>query len=245
MVIAISTGSCYDLGLNPLESIHFLEKYKHLIQGIEVALATPQEFKEFKPDNKALEFLKSLDFVSIHLPFQEVRYANNKETQELLTKAEALAKQINAQHLIIHPNTVDDFNSLKTSIPICIENLNKKPENKGYFTVEEMSQVLKQQPNLYLALDIAHALGNNINPTEFLTLKNKIREIHVNGQWIKKGNLKEHGFLTEGTPEQLEKVKETLKLNVPKVIEADIYPEKLPLLEKEIQLIKQLETSQK
>lgn len=242
MVIAISTGSCYDLDLGPLESIHFLEKYKHLIQGIEVALATPQGFNDFEPDDKALTFLKSLDFVSIHMPFQEIRYSNNKETRELLAKAETLAKRINAQHLIFHPSTIDDFNALKTNIPICIENLNKKPENKGYLTVNEISQILKKHPHLYFTLDIAHALGNNINPTEFLTLKDKIREIHVNGQWIKKGNLKEHGFLNEGTPEQLEKVKEVLKLNVPKVIEADIYPHKLPLLEKEIQLLKQLET---
>ena len=104
-----------------------------------------------------------------------------------------------------------------------------------------MKSLFEKHNFLGFVLDIAHALGNGINPADFLALKSKLKAIHVSGQWIKKGNLKEHGFLTEGTPEQLGKVKEVLKFDVPKIIEADFYPEKVPLIEKELILLKQFE----
>ncbi len=65
--------------------------------------------------------------------------------------------------------------------------------------------MFNRYPNFGFVLDTAHALGNKINPSDFLILKNKLKGIHSSGQWIKKGNLKEHGFLVEGEKEQLEK----------------------------------------
>jgi len=239
MVVAISTGCCYDLKLNELESVHFLEKYP--VDGVELLFATPEELICFELDEKALSFLKRLEFVSIHMPFENINYAENQETRQLLAKAIALAKQVNAQYLVFHPTVIKDFNPIKnTSIQICIENMNKKKE--GYKGIKEIKAILKKYPFLGFVLDIAHALGNNLEPDEFLILKDKIKGIHISGQWIKKGNLKEHGFLTEGTNEQLEKIKPILELKKPKIIEADFYPNKMALIEKEIKLLNSLET---
>ena len=238
MVITISTGCCCDLKFNTLESIHFLEKYP--IDGVELLFATPEQLSSFELDEKALSFLKRLEFVSIHMPFESIIYAENQETRQVLTKAVILAKQVNAQYLVFHPNTVKEFNSIKsTSVQSCIENVNKK--EAGYKTVEEIKTILEKHSFLGFVLDIAHALGNNINPADFLEFKPKLKAIHASGQWIKKGNLKEHGFLIEGTSEQLDKVKEVLKMKLPKIIEADFYPAKVPLIEKEINLLKQME----
>ena len=235
MVVAISTGCCYDLKLNELESVHFLEKYP--IDGLELLFASPEELIHFELDDKALSFLKKLKFVSIHMPFENINYAENQETQQLLAKAIGLAKQVNAQYLVFHPNTIKDFNSIKnTSIQVCIENTNKKEES--YRHVEKIKMILEKHSFLGFVLDIAHVLGNSLDPKDFLVLKDKLKAIHVSGQWIKKGNLKEHGFLTEGTKEQLERIKPILNLKKPKIIEADFYPNKVPLIEKEIQLIK-------
>ncbi len=238
MVVAISTGCCFDLGLGRLESIHFLEKYP--IDGVELMIAFPNELLNFELDKQALSFLKRLKFVSIHMPIKNIIYDNNKGTQELLQKAITLAKQVNAQYLVFHPNVIKDFDLIKNiPIQVCIENMNKKEDN--YKTVKEIKSVLDKYPFLGFVLDISHVLGNNLEPSEFLVLKDKIKGIHSSGQWIKKGNLKEHGFLTEGTKEQLEKAKPILKLNKPKIIETDFYPDKVPMIEKEIQLIKTIE----
>ncbi|MFA5358076.1 MAG: TIM barrel protein [archaeon] len=238
MVVAISTGCCYDLKLSKLESVHFLEKYP--IDGVELLFATPEQLTGFELDEKALSFLKRLEFVSIHMPFENINYNKNQETQQLISKANSIAKQVNAQYLVFHPNTVKDFDSIKNnSLKVCIENLNKK--ESGYQTVEEIQTILKEHAFLEFVLDIAHVFGNNLNLNDFLKLNSKLNAIHVSGQWIKKGNLKEHGFLTEGTNEQLEKIKPILRLKKPKVIESDFYPYKIPLIEKEIQLLREFD----
>jgi endonuclease IV len=235
MVVAISTGCCFDLKLKELECIHFLENYQ--LDGVELMFALQNELLDFVLDRKALSFLSKLEFVSIHMPFKNIIYDNNKETHDVLQKAINLAKQVNAQYLVFHPNTIKDFDLIKNiSIHVCIENMNKKEDN--YKTVEEIKSVLDKCPFLGFVLDLSHVLGNNLEPSEFLVLKDKIKGIHSSGQWIKKGILKEHGFLIEGTKEQLEKVKPILALNKPKIIETDFYLDKVSMIEKEIQLIK-------
>ena len=238
MVVAISIGCCFDLGLSRLESIHFLEKYP--IDGIELMFAFPEELMTFELDEKILASLKKLDFVSIHMPFKNISYDSDQETKQLLKKTVTLAKKINAQYLVFHPQTIKDFNLLKNiPIQVCIENMNKKEDN--YKTVKEIKLILDKYTFLGFVLDISHVLGNNLEPSEFLVLKDKIKGIHSSGQWIKKGNLKEHGFLTEGTKEQLEKVKPILQLNKPKIIETDFYPNKVQLIEQEILLVRKTE----
>lgn len=235
MSVTISTGCCYDLKLNKPESIHFLEKYS--IDGVELLFATPEQLHNFILDEQSLNFLKSLEFVSIHLPFENITYSDNQETKLLIEKANQLAKEVNAKYLLFHPQTIQDFTSIQAKVPVCIENMNKKIS--GYNTVQQIQEALIMH-KVGFVLDISHALGNQLNPNDFLKLKPIA--IHVSGQWIKKGILKEHGFITEGTKEQLELIKPILQLKMPKIIESDFYPNKVQLIEKEIQLIKELET---
>ncbi|MFA6064937.1 MAG: hypothetical protein WCW44_00075 [archaeon] len=236
MVVAVSTGCCYDLKLGKLESIHFLEKYP--IDGVELLFADPEQLHNFSLDDQARKFLKGLKFVSIHMPFENITYSDNQDTKALIKIANQLAKQVNAKYLLFHPQTIQDFNSIKNQTQVCIENMNKKIV--GYNTPQQIEETLTIYPFVGFVLDIAHALGNQLNPNDFLKLKPKA--IHVSGQWNKKGILKEHGFITQGTKEQLELIKPILQLKIPKIIESDFYPNKIPLIEKEIQLLKELET---
>lgn len=240
MVVAISTGCCFDLDLNQLESIHWLERFKGLIDGVELLFAFPNELLEFNFDERALSFLKELDFVSIHMPFKEIEYGKSAETRRLLSKAGAVAKKAGVQYIVFHPNNVKEFTALKASVPVCIENMNPKPENSGFRTVEEISKILSKNSFLNLVLDVEHAIGSGIRPKDFLILSNKLKAIHVSVPWQRNGKPKGHGFVSEFGQKFLPQLKEVLPFSVPKVLETDFYPEKVPLIEKEIKLLKQL-----
>lgn len=240
MVIAVSTGCCHDLGLGRLESIHYLERFRGLIDGVEVLVAYPDELLKFEFDEQARSFLKSLEFTSVHMPFKDVEYTDKKETAMLVEKGIGLAEEIGARYLLFHPQTVKDFDVIKAEIPACIENMARRPKNKGYQTVEEITKLLDKHKFLGFVLDTGHAIGNSIKLEDFLALEGRLKAVHVNVQWKKGGELREHGFLAEGDAEQLNEIKKLSAINAPKILEVDFYPEKVQLIEKEISLLKAL-----
>lgn len=240
MAIAVSTGCCYDLGLGRLESIHYLERFGELIDGVEVLVAYPDELLKFEFDEKALSFLKSLEFTSFHMPFKDVEYADNRESAVLVEKGAKLAEEIGASYLLFHPPTLKDYDVIKAGIPACIENMDRRPKNKGYQTVEEIAGLLGKYQFLGFVLDTGHAIGNIIRLEDFFVLKGRLKAIHVNVQWRKKGELKEHGFLAEGDAGQVNEIKKLSAIDAPKILEADFYPEKVQMIEKELSLLKTL-----
>ncbi|MBI2529549.1 MAG: hypothetical protein HYW05_00205 [Candidatus Diapherotrites archaeon] len=240
MCVGISTGCCHDLGLDRLEGIHYLEKFRGMIDAVEVVLAYPEEVQDFEFDERAVAFLKGLSSTSIHMPFKNAEYTGNKETADIMAKAVKLAGQINAKYLLFHPTNVKDFNAIRAEMPICIENMNEKPESEGFQTAEEMNNLLRKYGFLNLVLDAGHVIGNKLKPSDFLIMKNKLKAMHVSARWIKDGKLKEHGFLCEADPAQIEEIREVSAAGVPMIIETDFYPEKAHLIEKEINLIKGL-----
>lgn len=235
MVIVISTGSCYDLKLSYPKAIKFISSYG--VDGIELVFATPKDLLDFEFDKTSLEIINSMKFKSIHMPFYEVEYANNLGTTKLIKKASKLATQTNASYLVFHPNTIKDYSVLDWQQQNCVENLNAKEYNKGFQTVVDMKKLLNKHPKLGLILDTCHMFEAGINPVDFLELKEKVKGLHLAAQWKQGERIRTHGFLQEN-PEQLEQIKPLLKLDVPKVIESDFYPEKVSLIEKEIDLIK-------
>jgi endonuclease IV len=239
MVIAISVGSCYDLKLERNDTIRFIQKYSDKINGIELLFATPKELLAFEFDKDTLNFVRSLDFVSIHMPVIDAEYKNDSETKKVIAKATAIYKSVKAEYLVFHPNTIKDYSILNWNLTNCVENLNSKEYNQGFQTVTEMRTLLEQNTGLKLVLDTCHMLEAKINPAEFLELKDYVKGIHLAVQWKQGERIRTHGFLQEN-PEQLEQIKPLLKLDVPKIIESDFYPEKVSLIEKELDLIKKL-----
>jgi Leucine-rich repeat (LRR) protein len=120
MVVAISTGCCFDLGLGRLESIHFLEKYP--IDGVELMIAFPNELLNFELDKQALSFLKKLEFVSIHMPFKDIIYDNNKETQELMNTS---GFELDNNGLYIG----DIYDTIHNNLYLAINNINCMSQN--------------------------------------------------------------------------------------------------------------------
>ncbi|MFA5763991.1 MAG: hypothetical protein WC915_04215 [archaeon] len=240
MVVAISAGACRDLKLNRADSIRFIQKYSNLIDGIEIGFGSWEEALNYTFEEDTLKFVKSLKFKSIHMPVSNDKYDNNIATKKVLSKVSEIAKEINANHLVFHPNTIKDYSILDYSLNNCIENLNSKECNKGFQTVQEIRKVLEENEELGLVLDTCHMLEVGIDLKDFLELKDKVCGIHLAVQWIQGERLRTHGFLQENK-EQLEQIKPLLKLNVPKIIESDFYPTKVTMIEKEIELIRHFE----
>ena len=239
MVIAISAGACYDLKLGRNDAIRFIQKYSDKINGIELLFATPKELLKFEFEKDTLEFVQSLDFVSIHMPVIDAIYQNDLETKKVIDKATKIYDLVKASYLVFHPNTIKDYSILDYNLNNCIENLNSKEQNKGFQTVQEITKVLEENEGLGLVLDTCHMLEVGIDPKDFLELREYVKGIHLALQWKQGERIRTHGFLQEN-PKQLEQIKPLLKLNVLKIIESDFYPNKVPMIEKEIELIKSL-----
>ena len=107
-------------------------------------------------------------------------------------------------------------------------------------TQKPQSEVLEENKGLGLILDTCHMLEAGVEPKDFLELKEYVKGIHLAVQWKQEDRIRTHGFLQEN-PKQLEQIKPLLKLDVPKIIESDFYPEKVPMIEKEIELIRSFE----
>ena len=239
MVVAISIGSCYDLRLNYSEAIKFIQKYA--VDGIELVFATPKDLLDFEFVKEDLDYINSLKFKSIHMPFHEVEYVNDLGTTKLIKKGSEIAEQINADYLVFHPSKIKDYSVLDSSKKNCVENLNSKEHNKGFQNVGDMKILLNKYPKLGLVIDTCHMLETGLNSIDFLELKDRVAGIHLAVQWKQGERIRTHGFLQEN-PEQLEQIKPLLKLDVPQIIESDFYTEKVPLIEKEIELIRSFES---
>ena len=239
MVVAISVGACYDLRLSYPEAIKFIQKYP--VNGIELLFAAPKDLMDFKFEKENLDYIKSLKFKSIHMPVRGATYDDSLVTKEVIDKASFIANQINADYLVFHPNTIKDYSVLNWNLKNCIENLNSNEYNKGFQTAKEIKKILKEHPKLGFVLDTCHMFESKVNPQEFLDLKEKINGIHLAVQWKQGERIRTHGFLQENL-EQLDQIKPLLKINVPKVIESDFYPEKVSMIKKEIELIRFFES---
>jgi sugar phosphate isomerase/epimerase len=238
MVIAISVGSCYDLRLSYSEAIKFIQRQG--VDGIELVFATPKDLLNFELEKEDLEYINSLKFKSIHMPFHEVEYVNDLGTTKLIKKGSKIAEQINADYLVFHPSKITDYSVLDWNLKNCVENLNSKEHNKGFQNVEDMVKLIGKYPKLGLVLDTCHMLETGLNPVDFLELKEYVKGIHLAVQWKQGERIRTHGFLQENK-KQLEQIKPLLKLDVPKIIESDFYPDKVSMIKKEIELIRSFE----
>ena len=239
MVVAISIGSCYDLKMNYSEAINFIKKLD--VKGIELTFATPKELFGFNFNEEQIEYINSLDFKSIHMPFHEIEYSNNKEAKMVIEKGSELAEKIQVDYLLYHPNTIEDYSIFDYGFLNCIENLHPSQRYSGFKEVKEIKTLLDNYPSLGFVFDTCHAFQSGINPKDFLVLKDKIKGLHLSVQWRDGERLRTHGFLQENL-EQFESIKPFLGLDVAKVIESDFYPRKVEMIEKEIELISNYST---
>jgi endonuclease IV len=206
------------------------------ISGVEVTFASKEElyFFELSEDNEL--WLKNLDYVSIHAPFNLVRGSKNeKEVIRQLDIISKLYADINAENLIIHPNELPSPEMLKKyDLDVSTENL----PLESYTSVSNLRSTFKEYPDMGLCLDVSHAYLRAQNETSILinAFEDRISQIHLSGTHKNK----DHQSLRNVTEEFLSSIQSIKELNVPVVIEEDIEIKDLEYVKKEIEYIKNI-----
>ena len=98
--ICISTGFLYRLTNDRNEMIKRIREFSPY--GIELSFAYPQYLFDFVINKDNLDYLQSLKFNSIHVPWKEITYGSNQKTKNVLEAIEKLYKQINAKNVVFH-----------------------------------------------------------------------------------------------------------------------------------------------
>jgi len=238
MIVCLSYGSVR-FGCDKNKVIEFIkERFAGLVDGIELCFILKEELDSFKLSKNDLDFVNSLKFNTLHAPVIGLDYGKNKETKTVLEKIQAINKKIKLKQVVFHPDHVSDFHTLAESgLNVCIENLPDGEKRKGWQFPKEFQKFFNKWPQFGFCFDVNHAMANNINPSEFISvLGEKMKYIHLNAT-AKPGNA-DHDLLVEASEETLEKIKPVFKLQKPLVIEVDIEKEKIPLIKKEINLVR-------
>ena len=152
-IIGISTGSIFRFAQDNDNAIDMLHETG--TKAIELLTASIDEL-DHGISEKNGAYLRSLDYVSIHAPFnrkgkEPLIYDDDDTTRDVLRKIKALAGMINARHVVIHPNLVRSWRPIQESgLSICVENMPKKREIPLPF----FRELLREHPDLSLVLNL-------------------------------------------------------------------------------------------
>ncbi len=235
--ICISTGCVYKLSDDRNDLIEKLRKFSPM--GIELSFAYPKYLLNFDINKNNLEYLQSLGFNSIHAPWEDITYGENKISKEVLQKISELYKQINARNVVFHKEQIEDYNSIISNNFISsIENDDwKKPRHN----VEDIKSILDKNKKLKFTLDFAHALSvSSSDIAEYINyFKDKLIEIHLS---IVNKDSEEHDFLHKYDSAEIRNLLQPLKtVFVPVILEAAVSNlEEMKFIKKEIEYIKNL-----
>jgi len=140
------------------------------------------------PIGEENKFFLNKKKVTIHAPFYQ---NSNREkcilSENELSKLVRVAKKINALHIVLHPDTINNFKILdKFDVKFIFENLDEQVSN---FTLESMENIIKKHG---LCFDRIHA--RNLSHDKIKKLLINLCEIHFNFDELT-------SFLINGTKE--------------------------------------------
>ena len=144
-------------------------------------------------------------------------------------------QQVNAKDVIIHPLDLPSPEILaKYPFKVSTENLVKKRN----VTITKLEKIFQEYPNIGLCLDVAHAYLWSKDETQKLidAFSERITQFHLSGTYRKK----DHQSLRIVTKKFLSSIEPIKKLNVPIVIEEEIFAKDLNYLKEEVEYIKQM-----
>lgn len=210
------------------------------IDGVEITFSSKDQLYSFKLNPSQIMWLRKLQYVSIHSPFNLVEdvAGDKQEILDQMVCLHDLAQKVKAKNVIIHPHSLPSIQILKKSqinkIKISIENLVKKRK----FTITRLEQVISKYKNIGLCLDVSHAYLWSHRETEELVKKfhKIITQIHFSGTYKKK----DHQSLRKVSPLFIKSIQPIKKLNVPIIIEEDMKTKDIKWIKSEIDYIKSL-----
>lgn len=205
------------------------------ISGVELLFNTKETLYSFVLSETNKQWLRNLDYVSIHAPFDFFEETEN----EVLNQIRIISKlydDIYAKNVIVHPNDYflrsDPLKGLEVNLSV--ENL---PRKSGV-PISDLRKILNKCPQMKFCLDVSHAYTWSKNETDELVkaFKDRISQIHFSGTYRKK----DHQSLKNVSKDFLRSIQPIKKLEVPIVIEEDIEVKSLKYVKEEIEYIRNL-----
>ena len=241
-IICFALGNIYRwmAGKNRAELIKYVKQLD--VRGVELTLGRKEELYAFKLKTSQAEWLRSLDYVSIHAPFRLVRNSDSlDETLKQLDIIQGIYQQVKAQTVIVHPNDLPPKHILDSySMNFSTENL----PPKRHITIPKLRKILKAYPEMGLCLDVAHAYLWSKHETQKLVnaFRNRITQVHFSGTYKRH----DHLSLTKVSRDFIKSIEPVKSLDVPIVIEESfvfehgIRKKSIGTLRKEVGYIKSL-----
>jgi len=175
MILGFSTGCFYKWSDKLSDQIRIIEKYTDA-NAIEICLFTDFDKKEFS--DKLISSLKKFEYISIHSP--NLKGLNQDKIEKILEKISWLKNKTHAQHIVVHPNEVNDFEIFeKYKLDPLYENMDLAKDS--FRTAKDFEKINDKN----FIFDVCHAYEND---KSFELAKNlldffgqKIKEIHLSG----------------------------------------------------------------
>ncbi len=236
MNVGFSTGCLYrsDIGFDEV-----IKLYSSLCDTIELSFATPSELFGYVLSEQAIEHLKGFEFISIHAPWKEIRYADDFKTESVIDRIKSLCEVLTIRGIVMHPDTIDDPKLLYSSgLPILLENMDSR---KKYGTHPDHIKELKDKYDFGFVFDVQHAYEHD--PTMEMAkemidvMGNRLKHMHVSG-W-NESEIHVPTYCADNK-EKITKVLE-LGLDVPKILEGRIFEDIDSMLRKELEYVKNYE----
>jgi sugar phosphate isomerase/epimerase len=207
------------------------------VTGIELTLATKKDLYSFKLSNENTLWLKKLDYVTIHAPFNLFKESENeKDVYDQLDTMVTIYHQVDAKRIIIHPEPKLIQSDILKGYPVqfSIENLPRKHN----FSISFVKTILDKYPHMDMCLDTSHAYSWSKYETCKLiqAFMKKISQIHFSGSYRKKM----HVSLRKVSKNFLYSIQPLKYLDVPIVIEEDLEIKSLKYVRQELEYIKRL-----
>lgn len=183
--IGFSTGCLYKTELDIFRSVDFFRTVGS--NAIELSLADDPSIDyfldRFKQQPEFMNKIRKYNFISVHAPFKKVRYSNDSDTRNRLSKLGRIVDLTGANVVVVHPNDVTDFDLLKQSgLPITLENMDSKKTcglDVKYF------EEIYRKTDFSFVLDLKHVYEHDSSMNlalKFLeAFHQRLSHLHVSG----------------------------------------------------------------
>ncbi|MBU2639017.1 MAG: hypothetical protein KJ955_08645 [Nanoarchaeota archaeon] len=229
--IGFSTGAMH-VGYIPLEERIKIFKAAGA-NAVELSFGTLCAFKEFNISEGLLETLSGYELVTIHAPWQGIRYDRNSTA--IIKRLKEICAQQKIYGIVVHAGTVDDYSILAESgLPFLIENMDSMAR---FGRLPKDFEKLRKEYDLGFVLDLQHAYANDNTMQlagEFIdVMGDRLMELHASGQT----ECETHALLHKADNGNV--IMGMLRANVPIILEGKVYGV-VSAVEEEINLVKKL-----
>jgi hypothetical protein len=228
--ICFATGSLWRL-IGKKDIIEMISELD--IDGVEYTFG--KYYNERIPNEKDFDILKNYKYNSVHAPFRlSLDWVSKDEFNKIIGLVANDYKKMNAKNIVSHPTQV--LPKKLPKIDFVTENLNPKQGKDR--PRDGFEKVLNKNSDWGLCLDASHAYDWGIEETERIVKKwkKRIKQVHFSNNRYHK----DHLTFEKVSKDFLKSIDPLKDLNVPIVIEEDMYYTKVNDIKKEIKRVREI-----